>query len=92
MKIELVNWYDEEAIKYQLIDKFHNNNKHNNGFHYGVYYYDNEEEEIIDVKWFKTIKKKKTIFKGCKMKIIKLLSLFFAGVLTIQIILSILVL
>ena len=49
MKIELVNWYDEEAIKYQLIDKFHNNNKHNNGFHYGVYYYDNEDFLIEDI-------------------------------------------
>tara|TARA_E500000178_G_scaffold125936_1_gene125724 strand:- start:197 stop:436 length:240 start_codon:yes stop_codon:yes gene_type:complete len=78
MKIELVNWYDEkiyykciywydeEAIKYQLIDKFHNNNKHNNGFHYGVYYYDNEEEEIIDVKWFKTIKQRKQYLRGVK--------------------------
>ena len=33
---------------------------------YGVYYYDNEEEEIIDVKWFKTIKKRKQYLRGVK--------------------------
>ena len=44
-----VNWYDEE------LDKFYKDN--NEGLIYGIYYLDNEEQ-VQDVSWFKTIEER----------------------------------
>ena len=41
-----VNWYNEE------LDKFYDADKDNKGLIWGVYYLENED--IIDVEWFKT--------------------------------------
>jgi hypothetical protein len=41
-----VNWYDEE------LDKFYDTDKDNKGLIWGVYYLENED--VIDVEWFKT--------------------------------------
>jgi hypothetical protein len=49
MKKIAVNWYDEE------LDKFYKDN--NEGLIYGIYYLDNEEQ-VQDVSWFKTIEER----------------------------------
>ena len=41
-----VNWYNEE------LDKFYDTVKDNKGLIWGVYYLENED--VIDVEWFKT--------------------------------------
>ena len=48
-----VNWYDEE------LDKFYKDN--NEGLIYGIYYLDNEEQ-VQDVSWFKTIEERTLYF------------------------------
>jgi len=44
--LKKVNWYEEE------LDKFYDTDKDNKGYIHGIYTYD--EENIIDVQWFKT--------------------------------------
>ena len=41
-----VNWYNEE------LNKFYDTDKDNKGLIWGVYYLENED--VIDVEWFKT--------------------------------------
>ncbi len=54
--MKLVNWYDEE------LNLFYDTDKDNKGYIYGIYTYNGEE--IIDVQWFKTIKKRKQYLRG----------------------------
>ena len=49
MKKIAVNWHEED------LDKFYNDD--NNGLIYGIYYLD-DEEQVQDVSWFKTIEER----------------------------------
>ena len=46
MKIMLVNWFDED------LHSFYNHD--NDGFVFGAYLLDENEDDCLDVQWFKT--------------------------------------
>ena len=62
MKVELEFW---ENIKK---DMGYNENDNNNGYIYGIYYLD--DDDIIDVEWYKTEQERQKVIKQEQLQVI----------------------
>ena len=55
-----VNWYDDE------IDLSYLHHPDNQGYIYGIYYY--QDEDVIEVEWFKTEEERDIEVRRCNRK------------------------